>query len=543
MDTESKENPEPETKNEEPLNYHSPNMSSEWQINGTNLSNSSMGLIPHSSNGPMAFCPNIWDQPSSSQHLGFSDMHLQHNASVSPPLVARNIMPGPLGGGMGWAPPQHPMLRGGGMFLPTVPGLHPQSLAQIPADSGFIERAARFSCFSAGNFADIMNPFSSPEPLNPYRGIAPMQRPQGIISAGNNPMNSMQGMLSQRDEINTLNSKGSTVQFDHGATTRSPLKSEGKSEIHARSHDEGKQGTNGASELGSEEGEFSSRNGAQEELEGTVGASSLKGLGSKKRKRTGQDSQIDENNGAAEVRDETTNNHTEFQHNEDQNTTSTATNPGGKNGNQDPQTSDQPKEDYIHVRARRGQATNSHSLAERVRREKISERMKFLQDLVPGCSKVTGKAVMLDEIINYVQSLQRQVEFLSMKLATVNPRLDINIESLFNKDMHQSRAGPSSSLAFPHDLTMPYHPALHSNPPGLMQAGLLGMGGSSDALRRFINPEFTNMAGGYKEPMPQTDSWEDELHGVIQMGLNSVAPQTSQDLNASLPSGNTKAEM
>lgn len=36
--------------------------------------------------------------------------------------------------------------------------------------------------------------------------------------------------------------------------------------------------------------------------------------------------------------------------------------------------------------------------------------MKFLQDLVPGCTKVTGKAVMLDEIINYVQSLQRQVE-------------------------------------------------------------------------------------------------------------------------------------
>ncbi|XP_023520046.1 transcription factor bHLH137-like [Cucurbita pepo subsp. pepo] len=76
---------------------------------------------------------------------------------------------------------------------------------------------------------------------------------------------------------------------------------------------------------------------------------------------------------------------------------------------------------YIHVRARRGQATDSHSLAERVRREKISERMKTLQRLVPGCDKVTGKALMLDEIINYVQSLQNQVEFLSMKLASLNP--------------------------------------------------------------------------------------------------------------------------
>ncbi|KAI3869416.1 hypothetical protein MKW92_046222, partial [Papaver armeniacum] len=93
------------------------------------------------------------------------------------------------------------------------------------------------------------------------------------------------------------------------------------------------------------------------------------------------------------------------------------------------------KPDYIHVRARRGQATDSHSLAERVRREKISERMKYLQDLVPGCNKITGKAGMLDEIINYVQSLQRQVEFLSMKLATVNPRLDVNIDNFLAKDM------------------------------------------------------------------------------------------------------------
>jgi hypothetical protein len=56
-------------------------------------------------------------------------------------------------------------------------------------------------------------------------------------------------------------------------------------------------------------------------------------------------------------------------------------------------------------------------LHSQVRREKISERMKYLQDLVPGCSKVTGKAVMLDEIINYVQSLQRQVEVSTMLIS------------------------------------------------------------------------------------------------------------------------------
>ncbi|KAJ4880274.1 Transcription factor BEE 2 [Raphanus sativus] len=91
------------------------------------------------------------------------------------------------------------------------------------------------------------------------------------------------------------------------------------------------------------------------------------------------------------------------------------------------------KRDYIHVRARRGEATDRHSLAERARREKLSKKMKCLQDIVPGCNKVTGKAGMLDEIINYVQSLQQQVEFLSMKLSVLNPELEFHINELSTK--------------------------------------------------------------------------------------------------------------
>ncbi|CAL5413424.1 unnamed protein product [Camellia sinensis] len=103
------------------------------------------------------------------------------------------------------------------------------------------------------------------------------------------------------------------------------------------------------------------------------------------------------------------------------------------------------------VRARRGQATDPHSIAERLRRERISERMKALQELVPSCNKVchhnlyldlclpltmkeiigvsvfllqshrrpefvcgTDKAAMLDEILDYVKFLRLQVKVLSM---------------------------------------------------------------------------------------------------------------------------------
>lgn len=65
------------------------------------------------------------------------------------------------------------------------------------------------------------------------------------------------------------------------------------------------------------------------------------------------------------------------------------------------------------VRARRGQATDPHSIAERLRREKIAERMKNLQELVPNSNKA-DKASMLDEIIEYVKFLQLQVKVLSM---------------------------------------------------------------------------------------------------------------------------------
>nr|QJQ51233.1 bHLH transcription factor bHLH26.1 [Gardenia jasminoides] len=65
------------------------------------------------------------------------------------------------------------------------------------------------------------------------------------------------------------------------------------------------------------------------------------------------------------------------------------------------------------VRARRGQATDPHSIAERLRRERIAERIRALQELVPNVNK-TDRAAMLDEIVDYVKFLRLQVKVLSM---------------------------------------------------------------------------------------------------------------------------------
>lgn len=88
-----------------------------------------------------------------------------------------------------------------------------------------------------------------------------------------------------------------------------------------------------------------------------------------------------------------------------------ATASGGSTGNAGGAAPAQPRQQR--VRARRGQATDPHSIAERLRRERIAERMKALQELVPNANK-TDKASMLDEIIDYVKFLQLQVKVLSM---------------------------------------------------------------------------------------------------------------------------------
>ncbi|XP_061362856.1 transcription factor bHLH80-like isoform X2 [Gastrolobium bilobum] len=62
------------------------------------------------------------------------------------------------------------------------------------------------------------------------------------------------------------------------------------------------------------------------------------------------------------------------------------------------------------VRAKRGCATHPRSIAERVRRTRISDRIRKLQELVPNMDKQTNTADMLDEAVAYVKFLQKQIE-------------------------------------------------------------------------------------------------------------------------------------
>ncbi|KAG0473907.1 hypothetical protein HPP92_015244 [Vanilla planifolia] len=70
------------------------------------------------------------------------------------------------------------------------------------------------------------------------------------------------------------------------------------------------------------------------------------------------------------------------------------------------------------VRAKRGCATHPRSIAERVRRTRITERMRKLQELVPNMDKQISTADMLDFAVDYIKDLQRQVKLLSSNRAS-----------------------------------------------------------------------------------------------------------------------------
>ncbi|CAN6290300.1 unnamed protein product [Urochloa humidicola] len=64
------------------------------------------------------------------------------------------------------------------------------------------------------------------------------------------------------------------------------------------------------------------------------------------------------------------------------------------------------------ARAGRGAATDPQSLYARKRRERINERLKILQNLVPNGTKV-DISTMLEEAVQYVKFLQLQIKLLS----------------------------------------------------------------------------------------------------------------------------------
>nr|GMD23729.1 transcription factor PIF1-like [Ipomoea batatas] len=98
---------------------------------------------------------------------------------------------------------------------------------------------------------------------------------------------------------------------------------------------------------------------------------------------------------------------------------------------------------------KRSRAAEVHNLSERRRRDRINEKMRALQELIPRCNK-SDKASMLDDAIEYLKSLQLQVQMMSMGCGMVPmmypgiqqymPAMGMNMRMGMCMDMGMNRA-------------------------------------------------------------------------------------------------------
>ncbi|XP_020588138.1 transcription factor PIF4-like isoform X2 [Phalaenopsis equestris] len=93
---------------------------------------------------------------------------------------------------------------------------------------------------------------------------------------------------------------------------------------------------------------------------------------------------------------------------------------------------------------RKNRSSEVHNLSERRRRDKINEKMRALQELIPHCNK-SDKASMLDEAIEYLKSLQLQLQIMWMRNGMA-PMFLPNIQQYVN---HHSMATISNPVQLP----------------------------------------------------------------------------------------------
>ncbi|GAB2287241.1 ATP-dependent DNA helicase pif3 [Dionaea muscipula] len=114
--------------------------------------------------------------------------------------------------------------------------------------------------------------------------------------------------------------------------------------------------------------------------------------------------------------------------------------------------SDEVEEESVGVRkaapartgGKRSRAAEVHNLSERRRRDRINEKMRALQELIPNCNKA-DKASMLDEAIEYLKTLQLQVQMMSMGAGMFMSPLVLPAGM---QHMHRAHVPPFSPMAF-----------------------------------------------------------------------------------------------
>ncbi|XP_057519913.1 transcription factor PIF7-like isoform X1 [Amaranthus tricolor] len=159
---------------------------------------------------------------------------------------------------------------------------------------------------------------------------------------------------------------------------------------------------------------------------------------------------------------------------------------------------------------RKGRAAAVHNQSERRRRDRINQKMKALQKLVPNANK-TDKASMLDEVIEYLKQLQAQIQMMTNARFMPQFMMPLGMQQHFNQMSLLARMGIGAGLGMGLGATMS---AMHPANPAISQM----MNPTQIATSGFVPPAFV---------VPQMMSAANEQHNPANPGTSRSA--ASQD--------------
>ncbi|KAK6143981.1 hypothetical protein DH2020_020801 [Rehmannia glutinosa] len=200
---------------------------------------------------------------------------------------------------------------------------------------------------------------------------------------------------------------------------------------------------------------------------------------------------------------------------------------------------------------KRSRAAEVHNLSERRRRDRINEKMRALQELIPRCNK-SDKASMLDEAIEYLKSLQLQVQMMSMGCGMVPMMypgmqqympamglgMGMNRPMVPYPSMLQGPAMPNPAAAAHMGTRFPMPAAFHMPQVPVPDPSRIQSSNHTDQMPNFSHyqqhPRMPNFVDPYQQflgmhqaqlPLPQASLNQ----AVVQPGPNK--PSTSKELS------------
>ncbi|KAG6533584.1 hypothetical protein ZIOFF_007459 [Zingiber officinale] len=192
---------------------------------------------------------------------------------------------------------------------------------------------------------------------------------------------------------------------------------------------------------------------------------------------------------------------------------------------------------------RRSRAAEVHNLSERRRRDRINEKMKALQELIPHCNK-TDKASMLDEAIEYLKSLQLQVQMMWMGSGMASmmfPGVQQYIPGIgMGMGHHGSMPPIPTAVQLPRVplVNQPVHPASSANQTSIFPSPALSAVSFPNQMQNIHLPEsYARYLGMHMMPPPQASNFCTYGSHLVQQNKSAAAPRSTSPASAAAAPG------